>query len=184
MTKDSDTGQDSKPSRPLKWLQDGLSGAISDSIKAVLIPVVSIIVLGLIGILFFLNSTYINITIKFPAYLVGVGFLLSGIITYTNQRLIRRLFRRLKWRRAHHFLWKTNQKDELHGPCCPICKAFVIELKTGYEHQIKDAFKLMSGATVNHKYKCSNPQCKSKTVSLEFDLQTLIQKVQEEYYSS
>ncbi|HAW52081.1 MAG TPA: hypothetical protein DCX54_07120 [Flavobacteriales bacterium] len=181
MTKDDDTK--TQESRTPKWLQDGISGAFSDTIKAILLPFLLVTILAGLGFIFYLNSIYIHFSIDIPAYQIGIGFAIATIIVYFNQKYIRKMFRRYKWRSAHGFLWKNNNRDELSGPYCPICKAHVVEVKTSYEKQIEDGFKIMQGGKTKHIFKCSNPRCTSEERQLDFDLQTLIQKVFNEYYS-
>ena len=171
----ADNADDQKNSKS-KILPRWLNGSINDSIKAVLVPVLTVLILGLISFLLLLNQTYINISITIPAYRWGFGFVVAIIIVYLLNPKIKQVHRILNFQEVFGLIWKLNWHNKLSGPFCPKCKSHVIQEKGFFQTQMAGAFGITQGIKRQYSYKCSNLTCDFQ-IALDIPISELITEV-------
>lgn len=176
---ESDSSQKEEPSKLPEWLRKGFNDAFSDTLKAILIPVFTVLSCALIGWLLYLNSVVFKIEFEVPAYLWAISVLISMLIVYFNKTRIDRFLRQIKVHEVCGVAWRVNRLRQVIGPLCPKCKSFLVQAKESYHQQVGIAFGMMQGAERLYEYRCSNTRCTFMHES-KFSFEQLIENAQAE----
>lgn len=138
----------------LKQLSSFVAHLFGEALKPIILPILTSVILVLLGFWIYLNQVYIQIQISIPAFQWALAFLISIMVVAFNKQRIAKFLFGLKTHSFEGVFWKFKAGN-LVGPLCPRCKAFVVST----EDRKNNAFGMLEGAPKSYTYVCSNPNC-------------------------
>ncbi|PWH13755.1 MAG: hypothetical protein DDG60_09845 [Anaerolineae bacterium] len=138
----------------LRQVSNFVAYLFGEALKPIVLPILTAVILVLLGFWIYLNQVYIQIQISIPAFQWALAFLISILVVASNKQRIAKFLFGLKTHSFEGVLWKFKA-GSLVGPLCPRCRAFVVST----EDRKHNAFGMLEGASKSYTYLCSNPNC-------------------------